>query len=216
VWVDARHIDHYVGKHVVLTGRTDDVLRHTPLRLRRWAPLRQLLRTLRPKDPPFVIPDHRYRRPVRLDDLEKYLMVKDLVERDGAYQQSRWFASLHADVERDGRARHKDVEMRSVAEVHAFFEAYVLPLIDSMRRSGYDLKRGAQLGQALIGADGRLHKANNGDHRFFVARIVGTESFPLRIAGAHEAWVRQVGLDARLADADRLAAAIRDVERDHR
>lgn len=215
VWIDPRKIDGYVGLGIVVTRRTDEVLRRAPINLRRLPILRKALRGLWSKDPSFVIATPRYRTPAPIDGLDKYLLIRDLVARDGAYQDSRWYADLRAKIERDGRAHHKNLEMRSQADVHAFFDSYVLPLVESMRRDGYDMQLGAQLGQALIGPDGQLHKAKHGDHRFFVARLVGVARFPLRIVGVHESWVRGAGLDARLRDTDHLAHAIRQVEHDH-
>ena len=216
VWIDPLKVDHYVGLGVVLTRRTDEVLRRAPIHLRGLPLLRKALGALRPRDPPFIIATSRYRTPAPIGGLDKYLLIKDLVDRDGAYLDSRWYADLRAKVERGGRAHHKGVEMRSAADIHAFFDSYVLPLVASMRRDGYDMQLGARLGQALIGPDGQLHKAKHGDHRFFVARLVGAERFPLQIVGVHEAWVQVAGLDARLQDSDQLAQAVREVERRHR
>lgn len=216
VWIDPLKVDHYVGLGVVLTRRTDEVLRRAPVHLRRMPILRKALGALRPRDPPFIIATPRYRTPAPINGLDKYLLVKDLVDRGGAYQSSRWYADLRAKVERGDRAHHKHIEMRSPEEIHAFFNGYVLPLVETMRRDGYDMQLGAHLGQALIGPDGQLHKAKHGDHRFFVARLVGAERFPLQIVGVHEAWVQVAGLDPRLQDSDHLARAVREVERRHR
>ena len=78
--------------------------------------------------------------------------------------------------------------MRSQNEIDAFFRDYVLGMIESLKRTGYDPVRGGAPGTALIGPDGDLHKADSGNHRFCTARLLGVTGVPVAISGMHEDW----------------------------
>ena len=67
-------------------------------------------------------------------------------------------------------------------------ETYVLGLITSMQERGYDLQLGDDIGTVLVGRDGTLLKSSNGYHRFAVAREVGVNHLPVRIAAIHVQW----------------------------
>jgi hypothetical protein len=120
-----------------------------------------------------------------------------------------------AQLERDGHAEHKTLQMHSVAEIEAFFRDYVLDLVASMRRDGYLVTRTAQHGRVLVGADGDLHKSLQGRHRFFVARHLGVPTMPLRVTGIHRSWAEQQGLTRGVGAIPRLRHALRELARRH-
>ena len=198
VWVRPDRVTHYVGKSVPLLGGADRVASRVPALVRRR--VAQLVRRVRPAQAaPFFIPAHHVRHPVPIESTEKYQKILDLIACGDAYGQSLWFDALKRSVEQRGSSTHKAIQMRTIDDVHAFFQDYVLPLVSSMKHDGYDVERGAPFGGAIIGRDGALYKANAGDHRFFVARVVGASPVPLRVVGIHEAWPRAMGLEPNLA-----------------
>lgn len=214
MWVTPRSVAHYVWKNVAVLGLADGQLRRAP---RAWRRLGlSLVRRLRSRvdDPTFIVPRARYRAPVAIEQVAKYQKVADLIAHRGDCERSAWFADLVRELERDGRAQHKLVVMLTL-DVHAFFERYVLPNVDSMERSGYDPTLAPDLANAMVGADGALHKANKADHRFYVARILGVERVPMRVIGVHEHWAQDHDLCIDEHDLDRLVAAVREVERHH-
>jgi len=62
-----------------------------------------------------------------------------------------------------------------------------------MSQSGYCLEKGADIGTVLINRDGKLDKAGSGDHRFYVARVLGLQRFPVCVVGVHHDWWRAKG-----------------------
>lgn len=216
VWIDPRAIEHYVWKNVSVLGRADGRLRRAPTSWRRLG--LALVRSLRghTDDPSFVVPHERYRSPVPIEQVAKYRKVADLVAHRDDYVRSAWYGDLVGQLERDGKAQHKLVTMRTLDEVRTFFEGYLLPLVDSMARTGYDPTLAPDLANGMVGADGALHKANKADHRFYVARILGVERVPMRVIAVHERWAQDHDLHVDGTDLDRLVAAVRAVERAHR
>ena len=210
VWVQPSRIKHYVGKSVPLLGGVDKVAWRVPATLRRR--LARFVRRVRPsRDGPFFIPAAHYRHPMPIELLEKYTIVADLIACRDTYIRSIWFNELRRSLERHGTAKHKSIEMRTIEDVHAFFSGYVLPLVESMARDGYDVTRGHPFGGVIVSADGQLHKANAGDHRFFVARVVGASPVPLRVVGIDERWPRTMGLGCDLASMPAVIEAVQVV-----
>jgi hypothetical protein len=91
-----------------------------------------------------------------------------------------------------GHARHKDMVMRTDAEIDAFIEYHALGMVNALAELGYDLRKGDEIGAAVIDPEGRLVKAGSATHRFCAARILGLKAFPLRVTGIHEDWVPKI------------------------
>ena len=163
----------------------------------------------------FIIRPESYRSPRRIEDLDNYCIVRDVVDKRHRMEQSLWYRRLTAELEKYGCARHKGIRLFSRADIDHFFQGYVRGLIESMESSGYDLnKGGAEFGSALVAEDGSLHKSGSGYHRFFVARLVGVPSFPLLINGVHQAWFeRQMGEKKNLST---LGRALKRVAEQYR
>ena len=80
--------------------------------------------------------------------------------------------------------------MRNLEEVEAFMSGHVVGLINSLIEEGFNLDKAGDIGSALIGADGSIHKAKAGEHRFYCARALKLDRIPLLIRGVHEDWYR--------------------------
>lgn len=141
---------------------------------------------------PFVLTATDYPAAWPLDGTAKVARLIDLVAHLDDPPSSRWWTDhcglLDAGealplggtlvIDRAGLARHLD--------------GYLLPLIASMSRDGYREDLGAEHGIVHVGADGTLHKANKGNHRFALARILGLTAVPVRIQCVHETWWESV------------------------
>jgi len=133
----------------------------------------------------YYIPARHYRKPIRIEKLDKYKKVKDYLECDH-YSQSKWYEDLIDELEKNGVAKHKRRLMRSQQEIELFFEQYINPMIDSLCSKGY--RKGESIGSVTIGEDGEIHKANAADHRFFIARILRIQPIPVKIRGVHHRY----------------------------
>jgi len=113
-------------------------------------------------------------------------------------------------LEKQGHTKHKKILMRSKDDIDHFMQSYVLNLLDSLEKDGFDFKQGGGIGRALIGKDGSIHKSSSGRHRFFAARELGIEPIPLRISGVHEEWYRShIGSSF---NRKKLKAALSDIQ----
>lgn len=137
---------------------------------------------------PFVLAAADYPAAWSLDETAKVARIVDLVAHLEDPRSSRWWTD-HCELlgagetirlggtlvtDRDGLGRHLD--------------GYLLPLITSMSRDGYREDLGAEHGIVHVGADGTLHKANKGNHRFALARVLGLTGVPVQIQCVHETW----------------------------
>jgi hypothetical protein len=71
-----------------------------------------------------------------------------------------------------------------------FFRDRVFDLIDSMAVHGFSIGKGSHFGTALVGRDGTLHESGPGNHRFYVASLLGVSPFPIQVAGVDQDWLR--------------------------
>ncbi|NBC27028.1 MAG: hypothetical protein GVY08_09215 [Bacteroidetes bacterium] len=208
LWIDPRQISYYAGTKWPVT-------KNTQMRIESLIPVSRLsypiVKRIRTHDP-YIIPGRFYRELVPVEKMPRYFKVKNLIENREDLTSTVWYKKLVRDLETDGIARHKEIELYSEQEITEFFHSYVFDLVDSMAATGYSMKKGADIGSALVGSDGRLHKAGSGNHRFIVARIVGTSSFPVRIAGIHrELYKKSDQNNGR----DKIAGILEEVERNH-
>lgn len=133
-------------------------------------------------------------------------LVQDLLDSLPDYRRSRWFQS-HLDAIAQGNpTKHKEQPLATESDVCQFFETSLLPMVEGIRRHGYDSARYPVEGRCFIGPEGEIFKGLASRHRFAVALLTGVRRFPLRVSGVHEAWAkRHLG---RRFDLARLRAAI--------
>ncbi|WP_136441269.1 hypothetical protein [Pacificoceanicola onchidii] len=169
----------------------------------RWPkPLVNLIRPALKRQEPFVIPAEHFKEPVPVERTDRFRKIADFIGRDRQLEETFWFQDLCEDLRQTGIARHKTVEMRSEAEIVAFFRTYVQPLIASLRKDGFRPDKTGFESTAVIDADGRLAKSGSGNHRFVMSQVLDLPSFPLKIVAVHEDWFqREV-----LREGDTLAA----------
>lgn len=162
----------------------------------------------------FLITPENYREEKLIEKMGNYPKVRDALENRQRIEQSVWYRQLTDELEAKGYARHKRIRLYDKQDIDRFFRDYVLGLIETMESKGYDLDKGAEYGTALVAKDGALHKSGSGYHRFYVARIVGVKSFPVKIDGVHPEWFdRHVGDKKNLI---KLATALKTVEERYR
>lgn len=191
IWVDPAAVDMTSGsKWPVGKRRLRKLSRFLP------GPVVALVRPSVKRREPFVIPRDVFSPPRPIAETPRYHRVADFLRHRTNVTQSAWHRDLLADLAQEGVARHKEVEMRSPAEVDAFFEGYVLPLIESLERDGYraEVEAEGYASTAVIGPAGEIIKTGSGNHRFCIAKALGLARFPLKVVGAHEDWVaRELG-----------------------
>lgn len=186
--IDPRRLTHQVNCKKPISKRLEDWLKPAPRAVRKTLtlPIR--------KFHPFAVSERWFPETTRVEVRDKYRKVQDLYAHRHDVRQSHWFATLQDELQRHGMARHKKLVMRSEAEILAFFEEYVGKLIRSMETNGYRTDRGADTGTATIGRDGTLYKGASGNHRFYVARLLGACPVPLRVTCVHRGWLDALGL----------------------
>ncbi|WP_353472240.1 hypothetical protein PVT71_13160 [Salipiger sp. H15] len=191
IWVDPAAVDMTSGsKWPVGKRRLRKLSRFLP------GPVVALVRPSVKRREPFVIPRDVFSPPRPIAETPRYHRVADFLRHRADVAQSAWHRDLLAELAQEGVARHKEVEMRSPAEVDAFFDGYVLPLIDSLERDGYRAEAEGYASTAVIGPAGEIIKTGSGNHRFCIAKVLGLARFPLKVVGAHEDWVaRELGAD---------------------
>ncbi|MCP4072082.1 MAG: hypothetical protein GY742_10150 [Hyphomicrobiales bacterium] len=138
----------------------------------------------------FLINSENYQPLTLIAENRKYHKVKDMVEKRKDFQNSIWFQDLLVELEMNGQATHKKITMHSPEEVEAFMSSYVVELINSLINEGFNLDKAGDVGTALIGADGSIHKSKAGEHRFYCARALKLNRIPLLVRGVHEDWYR--------------------------
>lgn len=208
LWIDPRKVRFHIGTN----GPATEAARLRIDRMRRDhkafdKPLGLLSQAMLQTESWVIAPRH-YRTPEPIETEKRYLLLEDLIAHRNALEESLWHKQLCQNLEKNGLAIHKKIVLRSRSEIDAFFRGYVLGLVDSLATTGYDPAQASDTGGALIGADGDIHKADSGNHRFCAARIVGCPKVPVRITGVHEDWfLRTVGPTMNFT---RLRAALQD------
>lgn len=136
----------------------------------------------------FAIDRDYYAEPMEFERHRTYRRVSDIMKYRDNYKISQWYLSLASSLREFGFVKYKKIIMRSESDIDLFMNSYVLSLIDSMEKDGFDPNKGGGIGRSLIGEDGSIHKSSSGRHRFYVARELGISPFPVRIVGTHEDW----------------------------
>lgn len=176
---------------------------------------RGLLRPVLHQFEPFVVPSRYYGDPKTIESIEKYRKVEEFIRNGNNIECTLWFRELVDELEHCGVAKHKSLHMYSVDDISAFLKTYVADLVESMRRTGYCLAKGPDLGAVIVNRRGKLDKAGSGNHRFYVAKVLGLQRFPVRVTGVHSDWWHEQKESCPKFGIRNLPAALSDVERRH-
>lgn len=123
-----------------------------------------------------------------------------------------WFEELNNKLRTDGMAKHKNITIRSAGELHSFFEDYVLKLVGSLKDNGYDFGIDQDIPNIMIGRNGEIHKSNAGDHRFFIAKIVGVPLMPFTIKGVHQSFMTMHDIPNNKRGLEKLIQVVNNLE----
>jgi hypothetical protein len=135
----------------------------------------------------------------------KYQLLENLLEnRD--YKGSEWYHDLRSELLLKGYAKHKRIIMKSVNDIDAFFLDYFSPLVSYIQNTE-DISS-TDIGSAVISKSGKVIKHDGADHRFMLAKILGKESFPLRISGISREWLRRCLDDSEISNVNNFADVI--------
>lgn len=196
IWIDPRCVDRCCGSkrpHYHLTEKG-------------W--LRRLLDVV-PLVPRLSLGGNWDLRSERIADKDKYRRLQDFVCKLDQPEQSLWYQYLLGILKEQGTASHKHVRMESEQDIKLFFRNYAVPLVQSLRADGYRYRKGDEVGSIAIGRDGTVYKVGGATHRFYLARLIGLHSVPVRVAFVHRDWLRANGLTLLPADRHRLLASLR-------
>ena len=141
---------------------------------------------------PFVLTAADYPAAWPLDETVKVARLVDLVARLDDPRSSRWWTDHHRILRAGEALPLGGTLVTDEAGLGRHLDDYLLPMIASMSRDGYREDLGAEHGIVHVGSDGTLHKANKGNHRFAIARILGLTDVPVRIQCVHETWWESV------------------------
>jgi hypothetical protein len=206
LWIDPARITYDAGQVRRVLRFTDYVLR--PLPFGRYPAT--LVNRIALRYEPFLITPNDYKVRRSITAIYKYKKIEDFIANRRCVDKSIWYRAMMSELSRRGFARHKGLIFASKEDVEQFFRDYVLDLVESMANEGYVLQKGRDIGAALIGDDGSIHKTNSANHRFYVARIIGTKPFPIKVIGIHRAWFhRHAGKKAGL---DKVTELLKGVE----
>ncbi len=210
VRIDPRTIDGHVGGQRPATKRIDDAARALlrPVPVVRGPVMRRLRRRH-----PFVIPGRRFPEPFPIEQVRRYAELEDYLTVEQPREESAWYRMLLEQLADWGYGTSNRMRFYSREEIDRFFDEYVDPLIESLRRDGFREELAEDFGKAMVDAHGKVHKSSSGNHRFVLCRILGVSPVPLRIIGVHQDWLDTVGVRDLGAD---LPAALQVVERRHR
>ena len=209
--INPAYINGYVGSNITkFAGRPNKFLSSANRYL--W-PSGTVLERFSPfKVYSFVIRDIHYTKPVPVESLEKYKKVDDLIAKKEDYPSSLWYNNLYSKLESGGCAKHKNIRMGSKKELDFFFENYVLKLVHSISDNGYNDSIDQDVANIMIGKNGEIHKSNAGDHRFFIAKIVGAPLMPFKIKGVHESFMEAHNIPDNRHGIKKLIRVIEDIE----
>jgi len=141
---------------------------------------------------PFVLSAEHYPSAWALDETAKVARLADLVARLDDPRSSRWWSENLALLAAGEALPMGGTLITDEIGLGRHLDDYLLPLIASMSRDGYREDLGAEHGIVHVAADGSLHKANKGNHRFALARILGVTGVPVRIQCVHEDWWERI------------------------
>lgn len=194
IWVDPRAITGWVGTSEPTSNRLKRALVRCGERVPAAAGAAALLHRVAYNATPFVTSARDFHAPTPVTEDPRYAHVRDFLQHRGPVTGTLWFEMLSRQIGRDGYAVHKSIVMRDRSDIESFLNHYVQPIAESLQRDGFDMSLGTDLGGAVIGPRGDIFKAEQGNHRFLIARELGVARFPLRILAVHRDWYeRAVG-----------------------
>ncbi|SNT39869.1 hypothetical protein [Tropicimonas sediminicola] len=163
---------------------------------------------------PFCIPANSFGSPTAIISTKRYQRIAEFVHHSGNVRETLWYEMLMDELKKDGIARHKEIEMLCEDDIVAFLQGYARDLVSSILDYGFKPDFTGYESTALVGPDGTLHKSGSGNHRFYICKALGISKFPLRVVGAHAAWLVSAGLSADIAS-DATLEALQRVEANH-
>jgi hypothetical protein len=206
LWVNPRSIRYHVGTERPLAEPVLRAMRMARLPGMAW-PTKAVARVMSDLHP-LVLPPRAFPRPIELDRMPTYRKVRDLMAHWPDFERSIWYQQLLVDIASKGTARHKAARLASERDVVLFFDGYLRDLIGSMVERGYVIERGADVGSAMIAADGEVMKSTTANHRLAIAQAVGVQRFPLVIRCMSAAWLASSGVDWWRPDPDAWTTAV--------
>ena len=213
VWIDPRSLSRSVPrleKHLAaVVGRRISPLRHVSPRL--IPRIRPLL--------PFVLGQDWYPVPKDLAANRSMALMANLVEHRSDPERSDWWLTHRSAIDTYGSTTVKGRRVTDEHALRAHLDDYLLPLVAGLEARGWDREvPGSIPGAASIGADGELLKAESVNHRFFLARALGTSEFPLRVRSVHRNWWNNAIANSttRRSWVETVEAALHDIESRHR
>lgn len=144
--------------------------------------------------------------------IKSFQRVHSLAEHLPNYRASLWYIAAISAYEKHGYFRHKNHRVYSIFEIDTLFEQELVPLVSSMRDTGYRQRPDSDVPLAMIGRNGEIIKTEKGRHRFAAAQAVGCKEFPLRIAAVHKDWLRSCGLHPFCTSRRRIVTEVRALE----
>ena len=210
-----------------LTLRIDPILvatgtaRLTPLIRSRRAAVRRLglprqweqrLMRLVRETHPFVLDDTLYPDRSPISSSGKFRRLASLVEHLDAPELSAWWQE---GIERLATGRTLKVKftpfspdgiLRTRAELDRYLDAYLLPLITSIRERGYVEDLAGTPGEVTVGPRGEIEKGERATHRFIIAHLLDVRDVPVRVVFVHEDW--WATSTSGRTDRQRLASAV--------
>ena len=208
LWVDPTKINSY-------SGTAKPFVDHFAKKLAASGSLFRLARKILYPCEPFIIPGQYFRQAVPVETIERYKKLQDIIANRENTQQSLWSKLLHDQLKKSGVAKHKAIRMYNAGDINEFMDNYVLDLINTLERYGYDSTKTNDCGHAQIDDMGRLIKSTSGVHRFCAARILKVERFPIRVVGVHEKWLDLIGVSNCVVSSEHFKSALKNVEFKH-
>lgn len=167
IWVDPRKIHHHATSSRRDNRRVKQEFQTLGSKNTSIKIVRRLTQRAANAIESFVIDPACYQKPTPIELHRNYLKIKNIIEHRENYTDSEWYSDLANSLEEQGHAKHKKIIMRSKDDIDHFMQSYVLALLDSLERDGFDFQQGGGIGRALIGKEGSIHKSSSGRHRFF-------------------------------------------------
>ncbi len=150
-----------------------------------------------------------------ITELEKYQNMKDLWAHNKDFYNSGMYRDMYKQLQHSGQTKYKKKTFRDRAGLDAFFENYLLAMLWSMYRNGYDESLDSEIPRAAIDREGRLVKTRRGRHRFSAAAVTGAKQIPLEIDNIHPLFLQKTRSGFSGKRLKRLKSVIQKVENDY-
>lgn len=206
LWINPAHINFYVGGNVPMMDKINDLTEKKPR-------IKLISQRFVFHLGPFAIPAKYYNDPKPVVKMDKYKKIKNFIDNKSNFKKSLWYKKIYNQIHLNGIGRYKNFEFRTVEELDDFFQHYIIDMIDSMQKNGYDLGKGKQVGNIMIGEDGFIHKSNAADHRLFIAKLIGVETMPFKVKGVHKNWLMNESISNNKRGVPKLLKSLKDVEK---